>query len=501
MNTEKKSLVGIVILCSLLSVCALIGLLGIAPAQAAVPSAPITAPASPLATTWVVTSSADSGLGSLRAAIASAAAGDTIHFNADYTITLSSELVINKALTIDGETHNVTVSGNHATRVFNVTATSGIVTLNHLTIANGNLTTTDCPFGIYGCGSGVVIRNSGVTVNVTNSTLSGNSTPGDGTGGGIANNYGTLNVINSTLSGNSASGVGGGIINTYGMLNVTNSTFSGNSAPGGTGGGIYNEYGTLTVINSTFSGNSATYFGTSIFNGSSGTLTVTNSTFSGNSSTYFAGSIYNGSSGLVTVKNSIVANNSGGNCIGAIGGANNLTNDATCGSSFTNSSTILLGALGNYGGSTHTIPLLPGSAAIHVASSNCPATDQRGITRGTTCDLGAFESQGFTLVKVSGDSQSTPVNTVFTQPLVISVTSAFNEPVNGGAVTFVGPLSGAGINPITATATITNDAVAHGITANGLPGSYLVDARATGATSIIFTLRNLARVYLPLMMK
>ena len=33
----------------------------------------------------------------------------------------------------------------------------------------------------------------------------------------------------------------------------------------------------------------------------------------------------------------------------------------------------LLGALGNYGGTTPTIPLLPGSSAINATSTNCPA--------------------------------------------------------------------------------------------------------------------------------
>src|ERR1700675_2839393 len=58
------------------------------------------------AATLTVTTTADSGAGSLRAAIASAAAGDTIQFSAalhGQTITLTSaELVIDKDLTLDG---------------------------------------------------------------------------------------------------------------------------------------------------------------------------------------------------------------------------------------------------------------------------------------------------------------------------------------------------------------------------------------------------------------
>jgi hypothetical protein len=53
-----------------------------------------------------------------------------------------------------------------------------------------------------------------------------------------------------------------------------------------------------------------------------------------------------------------------------------------------------VGALGNYGGGTQTIPLLVGSAAIDTANDSlCPATDQRGIMRpqGAHCDMGAYE--------------------------------------------------------------------------------------------------------------
>ena len=79
------------------------------------------------AATLTVTSTADSGAGSLRQAIADAVSGDTIDFALDgcpCTITLTSgELVIDKSLTIQGPGANLlAVSGNSATRVFSVTA-------------------------------------------------------------------------------------------------------------------------------------------------------------------------------------------------------------------------------------------------------------------------------------------------------------------------------------------------------------------------------------------
>ena len=63
----------------------------------------------------------------------------------------------------------------------------------------------------------------------------------------------------------------------------------------------------------------------------------------------------------------------------------------------------LLAPLGNYGGPTQTMALLPGSPAIDAGNNALiPAgvtTDQRGLPRivNGTVDIGAFESSGFTI--------------------------------------------------------------------------------------------------------
>src|SRR6185369_1735966 len=83
----------------------------------------------------IVTSTADSGAGSLRQTIANACDGATITFDAavfatPQTITLTTgEILVDKNLTINGGTSQVTLSGNNASRVFNVAAgkTVGIV--------------------------------------------------------------------------------------------------------------------------------------------------------------------------------------------------------------------------------------------------------------------------------------------------------------------------------------------------------------------------------------
>ena len=79
----------------------------------------------------------------------------------------------------------------------------------------------------------------------------------------------------------------------------------------------------------------------------------------------------------------------------------------------------LLAALGDYGGPTQTLALLPGSPAIDAGSNALiPAgvtTDQRGLPRvvNSVVDIGAFESSGFAVSVTSGSSQSSGVLTAF----------------------------------------------------------------------------------------
>jgi hypothetical protein len=102
----------------------------------------------------------------------------------------------------------------------------------------------------------------------------------------------------------------------------------------------------------------------------------------------------------------------------------------------------LLAPLGNYGGPTPTMPPLPGSPAIDAGdNTNAPATDQQGLPRvvNGTIDIGAVECQGFTTAIARGNNQTTKANSPFAAPLVVTVTSPFDEPVQGGMVTFTAP--------------------------------------------------------------
>ena len=93
------------------------------------------------AATLTVTNTADSGPGSLRAALASAVDGDAINFAlmTPATITLTSgKLRVTRNVTITGPgPAALAISGNHAIRVFEI-APNTVVTISGLTITNAN---------------------------------------------------------------------------------------------------------------------------------------------------------------------------------------------------------------------------------------------------------------------------------------------------------------------------------------------------------------------------
>jgi len=389
--------------------------------------------------------------------------------------------------------------------------------------------------------SGVFRVDKGVTASLSGLSLTG----GSATFGGGAANYGDLTLAGCTVSGNSAQYSGGGIVSA-GDLTLTGCTVSGNSA-GNNGGGIAN-YAQMTLTACTISGNSARSSGGGVYafggaaalvdctiaantagvnggglfdvpsigpSGVQGTLTLTACTVSGN--TAVTGQVGGGGGGVYiafhakpTLVDTIVAGNAG------FAGANDLGGEGTAAGSYDLIGTDgtgslvngqdgnivgvadpLLAPLGDYGGPTQTMALLPGSPAIGQGAAMGLTTDQRNLPLDApNPDIGAFQSQGFILTPVAGSTpQSALINTAFGQPLELTVTANNPiEPVDGGVISFTAPSSGASAALSAGTATIASGQADVTATANASAGSYTVTVSAGGSSAASFSLTNFVPV-------
>ena len=204
-----------------------------------------------------VTTTADSGDGSLRSAIAQATSGDTIQFSkklSGKTITLKSgQLVLDKDLTIDGsDASNLTISGNKASRVFYLNKKK-TATIKNLTIANGKT---------KGAGGGIDTRHGSV-LTLENVKLNNNTSE---LGGALRlGHLAKSTIIDSSFKGNDGTltdkhkGFSAGAIShneSRGQLIIKGTTFENNK--GFNGGAIYSISGVSFVVeDSVFRNNTA----------------------------------------------------------------------------------------------------------------------------------------------------------------------------------------------------------------------------------------------------
>lgn len=283
----------------------------------------------------VVTSTADSGAGTLREALANVCTGDTITFNlagaGPHTITLTTgELLVVDDVTINNNSgESITVSGNNTSRVFSI--------------------------------------NNNKTANIIGLSITGGSVTGDGAG--ILND-GALTIVNSTLFDNTA-GADGGAINTTATstsLTLINTTISGNTA-GGSGGGLITQGGTVSIVNTTITNNTADLDNNGMGDGgginSHGTVLLKNTIVFGNFNEDGNPDTADDISGIVDATSSF-------NLIG-IGGPRGLTdgiNNNQVG--VTNAG---LGPLADNGGTTQTHALLSTSPAVETGSNANLPTD------------------------------------------------------------------------------------------------------------------------------
>jgi hypothetical protein len=309
----------------------------------------------------------------------------------------------------------------------------GVYNTGFLTIANSSFTDNTA------LDDGGAIGSSGdnPSIRITESDFTSNHAERDG--GAVSVQDGNLIVQASTFANNTADSFGGSISIEQGGSHIfQDNTFLNNSAQSGGALRLESVEQPVFIRENLFSNNHADYHGGAIFEVFASSLasfrienntfhanhatdagavsvndqaSIINNTFSDNSAVAMGASLYMGQSADVVVWNNIFANgigtqecyfhNSGFN---SLSGGHNLVEDGspTCLPTLTGDP--MLDSLADNGGSTETMALGAGSPAIDSGDdTNCPATDQRGVTRpqGSHCDVGAYEYDGLeSVVKV-----------------------------------------------------------------------------------------------------
>jgi hypothetical protein len=211
---------------------------------------------------------------------------------------------------------------------------------------------------------------------------------------------------NSVLRDANGAAGGGALCPGNAPVRLANSLFVDNHADSEAGGLWCDSRNLTQVENCTFTRNSAGVAGTDGGYGgaiSGGNLAIRNVTIADNHAEASGGGIFN-PYGPVSLDDSILSGSTAGNewglaqsCTDPMQGAHNLQwpapseQDIAC-TTGAIAADPLLGELSDNGGPTMTIALLAGSPAID-AGEGCLATDQRGLPRTGSCDLGAFEVQ------------------------------------------------------------------------------------------------------------
>lgn len=385
-----------------------------------------------------LTSSPPDGTLSLRAALASAVAGDTIVFSASVfagtapAIVLAStlgELAFQRAVTIDASAvaPGLIINGGSGTnRVISVSAGT-TVTLKNLTITGGD-------------GTGAIASNSGGAIlNLGSLTLQRCSVRGNHAsvhGGAIVSYslFGASSLVlrDSVVEANSSDNHAAGIFNWAdggfpAVLFMENSAIVENmvSLPAAYVGGLYNYASngtaTATLENCTVSGNKGRH-AAGLMNYAAGTgaqclLTLRHCTVARNEANSLVGyggglwtlHVGSGAAASVTLADTMFADNSAVvawdiyHQQGAIiSSGHNLITDATSvvttrgvGDQFGTEVAPLdagIGPLGFYGGATRTVPLLPGSLARNTGASEGLTSDQRHYPHVGVPDIGAYEA-------------------------------------------------------------------------------------------------------------
>ncbi len=397
------------------------------------------APAAAHANKFPVSTTADSGDGSLRKAITDANASggpDVIPITARGTIKLASALpAITGDVEIDGPGSaalTVLRTSGGSYRIFQILAPA-VVSISDLTVSDGRLTANLSEgAGVNSTGDltleRVVVSDNAIDVNAAVSSPQAE-------GGGIWAS-GALHLDRTTVTGNSVSvtggssndfSEGGGVFLAGGVHEIERSTVNGNTATAtaaaaatasASGGGI-DANGTTTIERDTISGNAVVATGGAAdFGRGGGVRSIAG--FSATSSTITANSAPDEPDipsanlfavGTNTFRNVIVSDPLGGagNCFGTTSGGFNMEDGTSCGFTLptdqSGTDPMINPVLASNGGTTKTHALLAGSPAIDRGNGFGETTDQRGRARpsdfatianapgGDGSDVGAFEAE------------------------------------------------------------------------------------------------------------
>lgn len=285
-----------------------------------------------------VTSTADSGPGSLRKAITDLETGGLVTFHPSLdggTILLSSgPLLLNKSILIDASSlpSGFTIDANLASRALTIEDGNDLffrnVTLSNLTITGGsstshggaisnreNLTLLDCTIDSNSCtGSGGGLWLALGTSTLDHCILSNNSADGTGGGGGIRLEApASLLLTNSALTGNSTTNpspasLGGGALtaDSGSALTATSCNFHQNSSAS-FGGALVIRSNPVTLTDCTLTTNAAQHGGAIHLLSASPVLTRCR--FRENNATVRGGALYLTASSAPTVNNSSFSGN------------------------------------------------------------------------------------------------------------------------------------------------------------------------------------------------
>jgi len=255
-----------------------------------------------------VTSTNDSGIGSLRQALSEISARGTISFEIPGidSIQLDSQLVVDRSVTILGPTDSeISLLGGDTSRIMQINSHLD-VSISDLTFKNGN--EVGKPGGaILTENTGSNLENGSLTISNTNFM---NNNAIDGGGLYISNTQLTLESCN--ILNNTAQFGGGGIyawnsnVDIFSTLILNNST---TSTIDTYAGGIYLDGGRSMIANSLITGNSSGSQGAGLYLSYSLELSIVNTTIIDNGTMNVEGSnIYMQDNGEVSVLNSIIGN-------------------------------------------------------------------------------------------------------------------------------------------------------------------------------------------------